>query len=267
MSQAILDRITIFPIKSLDGMELESALISEGGCLLHDRELAITDEMGIPINGKNNAQVHALLSYVDFSKSSISFSPRARENWQSFIIPDELKQINTYLSEFFGMPAFIHQNKRGRFLDIPDISGATLISTETLQAVTQWFPGMDIVETRNRFRATLEIKAVTAFWEDYLFAGSDEAVEYRIGEVTLFGMSPRARCIVPTRHPTTGESWPGFAKSFNKHRGESIPAWSRLSEYGNHYFLTVDSLLPPSEVGKTIRRGDKLEIVGVKKRI
>ncbi len=52
LSKPTLARITIFPIKSLDGMELQSAKISEGGCLLHDREFAITDNAGNPIIGK-----------------------------------------------------------------------------------------------------------------------------------------------------------------------------------------------------------------------
>jgi uncharacterized protein YcbX len=89
-------------------------------------------------------------------------------------------------------------------------------------------------------------------------------VEYRIGDVTLFGMSPRARCIVPTRHPENAKAWPGFAKTFSKARAKSLPAWSDLNAYGNHYFLSVDSLIPASEIGKTLKVGDSLEIVGIR---
>jgi uncharacterized protein YcbX len=118
-----LSRITIFPIKSLEGMEIQSSEISAGGCLLHDRELAITDALGNPIIGKTNVRVH-------------------------------------------------------------------------------------------------------------------------------------------TRNPETGIATPSFARNFEKARGKNLPEWSRLSEFGNHYYLTVDSLIPASEVGKSIRVGDKLEIIG-----
>ncbi len=77
-------------------------------------------------------------------------------------------------------------------------------------------------------------------------------------------MSPRARCIVPTRHPENAKPWSGFAKTFTKARAKHLPEWSELSAFGNHYFLTVDSLLPASEVGKILKVGDSLEIVGVK---
>jgi uncharacterized protein YcbX len=42
-SHPVLDRITLHPFKSLDGMEVQEATISTGGCLLHDREFALRD--------------------------------------------------------------------------------------------------------------------------------------------------------------------------------------------------------------------------------
>ena len=152
-----VSRITLFPIKSLDGMELQSAEISPGGCLLHDRELAITDALGNPIIGKTNPAVHRLRASVDFESSTVSFRDADDAEWIPFRIPDQLPLINAYLSGFFGMPVVLHQNRRGRFLDKPDISGITLVSAESLESVNGWFPGMDLGETRKRFRASVEI--------------------------------------------------------------------------------------------------------------
>ncbi|MBK6772560.1 MAG: hypothetical protein IPG78_10635 [Ignavibacteria bacterium] len=64
---------------------------------------------------------------------------------------------------------------------------------------------MDLEEARKRFRATVEIDGVPAFWEDHLFSNEGKRIEFKIGDVTLFGISPRARCVVPTRNPETGE--------------------------------------------------------------
>ena len=72
---------------------------------------------------------------------------------------------------------------------------------------------MDLEETRKRFRASVEIRGAPAFWEDRFFASQGRAVEYRIGQVTLFGMGPRARCIVPTRDPVDGAAYPGFTRN------------------------------------------------------
>ena len=68
-----LNKITIFPVKSLDNIELQKAMISEGGCLLHDREFAMSDEEGNFIIGKTNPLIYTLRSKVDFENETISF--------------------------------------------------------------------------------------------------------------------------------------------------------------------------------------------------
>mgnify|MGYP001259402189 CR=1 FL=1 len=149
-------------------------------------------------------------------------------------------------------------------MDIPDISGVTVLSTTSLESVSQWYDNMNIDETRKRFRATIEIGGVPAFWEDRLFSTQGKGVEYKIGEVTIFGMSPRARCIVPIRNPITGEPIHAFPKIFAKHRATNQPEWSVLKEYGHHYYLTVNCFIPATETGKWIEVGNRVEIIGEK---
>ncbi|MDB5103688.1 MAG: putative Fe-S protein [Fibrobacteres bacterium] len=262
METPTLARITIFPIKSLDGIDLKEAMVAEGGCLFHDREFMITDGDGNPIIGKTNPLVHALRSEADFATDTVSFRAPSDGEWRRFHAVRDLAGIESWLSGYFGIPAKFRREVTGRFLDIPDIAGATLLSTATLERVSEWYPGMGLEETRKRFRATLEIEGVPAFWEDHLFANEGAAVEYRIGDVTLLGMGPRARCNVPTRDTGSGRSWPGFARSFAKRRKADLPPWSGLDRYGNHYYLTVNSYFPPSGIGKRIRVGDAVRIVG-----
>lgn len=152
----------------------------------------------------------------------------------------------------------------GEFLDIPVKSGVTVLSTASLQAVGSWFSNMDIEETRKRFRATIELSAAPAFWEDKLFLQEGTAIEFKIGDVTLQGISPRARCIVPTRHPETGEPVHGFQKSFAQHRTANLPQWSTLYNYNHAYYLSVDCYIPSSEFGKWIAVGDQVNITGKK---
>ena len=124
----ILSRITIFPVKSLDGVFLQKAKISEGGCLLHDREFALTDESGNFIIGKTNPLVHGLRSDVDIEQETIYLKHPGDYNGRSFHLKNDLLAIQTYLSAYFGFPIFLKKNVTGRFLDIPDISGVTVLS-------------------------------------------------------------------------------------------------------------------------------------------
>ncbi|MEO7769196.1 MAG: MOSC N-terminal beta barrel domain-containing protein [Ferruginibacter sp.] len=259
-----VSRITIYPVKSLDGVSLQESLVGEGGCLLHDREYAIADLDGNLITGKRNPLIHFLRSTIDFENDLISFRQQEETTWHSFHIQKETQAIDFYLSEFFGIPSKLLQNKYGRFLDIPDISGITILSTASLRTVAHWFDDMNLEETRRRFRATIEIEGVPPFWEDQLFSKKDTTIEYTIGEVTLFGISPRARCIVPTRNPETGEGIHSFPKTFAGHRAASLPIWSNLKEFGHYYHLSVDCYIPPGEIGKYIRVGNEVTIVGEK---
>lgn len=251
-------RITIYPIKALDGMSLEKAVIAEGGCLTHDREFAIKNAAGKSIKGKNSVQVHQLRSKVDFEAETMAFRLPNEDLWHVFHFEKELAQINRFLSDYFLLPVTLERNQRGRFLDIPDLSGITVLSTGSLEAVSSWFNQMDLEETRRRFRATIELSGVPAFWEDRLFFSEEEPVQFHIGEVRLLGMSPRARCVVPTRHPESAEVTPAFAKIFAKHRYQELPSGSRLGNYDHYYHLAVDCHIPASETGKEIKIGDLL---------
>jgi uncharacterized protein YcbX len=260
----VVDSITIYPVKSLDGMLLQKARIGNGGCLLHDREYAIIDSNGRFVNGKSNAQVHVLRSTVDFETEIIAFRHEAETDWNRFHLQNDLPAINEFLSAFFNMRVTLIKNTEGEFLDISVQSGVTVLSNASLKTVSSWFNDMDMEETRKRFRATIEISGAPAFWEDKLFLEEGTAIEFKIGEVTLYGISPRARCVVPTRHPQTGEVLSGFPKRFAQQRTTSLPHWSTLEDYGHGYFLSVDCYIPPAEFGKWIGVGDKLEITGKK---
>ncbi len=264
MMNPVLSRITIYPIKSLDGHSLQKAIISDGGCLLHDREYAISDAEGNLLIGKSNSLVHSLRSAIHFETSTVSFRPNKDISWQHFHLEKEKVKIQSFLSDYFGTETLFLQNKKGRFMDIPDISGVTVISSASLHEIATWFNNLEVEETRMRFRATIEIEDVPAFWEDHLFSEEGKAIEFKIGEVTLLGISPRARCVVPTRNPGTGEVTHGFPRSFSKHRASTLPSWSTLEKYGHHYYLTVNCYIPATEVGKAIEVGQELKIIGEK---
>ncbi len=261
-SKPVLNRITIYPIKSLDGIDLEKATVSKGSCLLHDREYVISDEMGNFIVGKSNPLVHRLRTSFDLENEIVSFRQQDEESWNEFHLRKEKSEIQSFLSDYFGVPTLLHQNKTGRFIDIPDIAGVTVLSTASLESVSEWYEAMNLDEVRKRFRATLEITGVPSFWEDRLFSREGRGIEFKAGDVTIIGVSPRERCVVPTRNPETGIVTHAFPKFFSKHRNASLPEWSRLNEYGHHYFLTVNCYIPETEAGKMIEVGNEIKIIG-----
>lgn len=264
MSRPILQKITIYPIKGLCSQSLPEAVISEGGCLLHDREFAMFDANGKYVNGKANPRVHFLHSSVDFERKKMAFKMQSESLWKEFNFENELPEIESYLSTYFKEPINLVRNKTGRFLDVPDKGGVTVVSSESLQLASTWFPSLSLEETRRRFRVTLEFDGVSAFWEDRLFSSVGKSVEFKVGEVSVIGMSPCARCVVPSRNPDTAEVLTGFQKTFSEKRNSSQPLGSTLNEYGHHYHLAVNCFIPTSEVGKKMRVGDELLIIGEK---
>jgi uncharacterized protein YcbX len=193
----------------------------------------------------------------------VSFRDQSDNTWNRFQLEDEKAGIQEFLSDYFSMPVILKQNKTGRFLDSPDRGGVTVLSTTSLQTVSGWFPGLSLAETRTRFRATLEIEGVDAFWEDRLYSSEPGTkVEFKIGDATIYGTSPCARCVVPSRNPETSETIQGFQKTFAEHRSSGQSAQTALAEYGHFYFMSVNCYIPPTEIGKWVNTGDPLSIIG-----
>lgn len=55
-----LDRITVYPVKSLDGVEVSEARLLFGGGLEHDRRWQLVDMEGRVVNAKRTPLVHAI---------------------------------------------------------------------------------------------------------------------------------------------------------------------------------------------------------------
>lgn len=105
----VVDRITIYPVKSLDGTSLQKAQIGNGGSLVHDREYAIIDSNGKYVKGKNNDLVYLLRADIDFDNNIISFRHEAEANWNRFHLQNDKAAVDEFLSSFFKMPVALHK--------------------------------------------------------------------------------------------------------------------------------------------------------------
>lgn len=256
--------ISIFPIKSLDGVSVTEATVLESGALKHDREFAIVDQKGNFVNGKRNAKVHLLRSHFESDFKILTLQIQETEQKFVFHLDKERTALETWLGDYFGFPVKLEQNSITGFPDDTNASGPTIISTATLETVASWFPGVSVDDMRSRIRANLEIGGVPAFWEDQLFAQTGSSVRFQIGEVIFEGINPCQRCVVLTRDAITAQAYPNFQKIFVTQRKETLPDWVESSRFNHFFRLSVNTKVPAGEAGKVLRQGDKVKILAEK---
>lgn len=256
-----LARIRIFPFKSLDGQDVAEAAVLRSGALVHDREYCFVDEKGAFVNGKQvGEKMIRIRSVFDFGFGQVTLADH--DGVATFFPHREHEPIEAWVGERVGVPVRLQHNADGGFPDDANASGPTIVSTASLEAVAAWFD-LSLAETRQRFRANLEVAGVPAFWEDRLFGPEGETGRFRIGDVWVEGVNPCQRCAVPGRDSESGVVSPSdFAKSFAEKRRESLPAWAEPSRFDHYYRFAVNTRIPDSEAGKVLEVGDRVDIVG-----
>jgi uncharacterized protein len=258
-----LANIRLHPIKSLDPVHVKEFRIGPGGGLEFDRAWALYAADGQWVNGKRTAAIHLIRAAFAPGINSVTLSvpgDRRKIPTKTFAFPADIDPASKWFSDFFEQPITVRYSAEG-FPDDNIANGPTIVSTATLQAVCDLFDGMELDEARLRFRTTLEIDGVPAFWEDKLFGEEERSsVRFRIGEVNFEGSNPCARCPVPPRDPRTGEIIPGFQKIFSDYRRSHIPAWTPEARFDHYYRLATNTRVASSETGKLLRAGDLLQI-------
>lgn len=271
-----INRITVYPVKSLDGLTRDRAKITLEGGLDLDRTYAIVDrpakepydpDTASPnvdyINGKRTAAVHQLRSTLDLEAHTLTLREEGNDKSQTFDL-EYGERLDEWLTGYFGRPVSLRKEPNKGHPDhrYRGLSGPSVVSTATLREVASWFDGLDIENVRRRFRANVELGGVPAFWEDRLYADHGEAVRFRMGDVRLEGVEPCERCVVPTRDPDTGRETAGFRETFIRKRGETRPSWLDSNRFDHDFRLMVITTVPENQTGKTIAVGDSVEIIG-----
>ena len=254
-----LSQISIFPIKSLGRLQVESSPLLPSGALKGDREFAIFDQTDRVVNAKRNANIHNIRSQYEWLNRSVTLSATGLTS-ETFHLDGDRVEIGAWLSEFFKFGVHLEQNEDMGFPDDPESPGPTIISTQSLDCVASWFDEITLEEMRSRFRTNLELDAPEAFWEDQLFGSADQLKPFTIGHVNFHGVNPCQRCIVPTRDSISGEVTSAFQKTFLNHRTATFPAAVDRSRFNHFYRLAVNTR---SNHGGVVRVGDRVEIGAV----
>jgi uncharacterized protein len=187
-----LDRITIYPVKSLDGLEVAACGVLDSAGLENDRRWRLVDMDGRVLNAKRSPLFHAIRAEYELDERLVTFwvdpaavaaaslpaadldrllgmagNPNGQVVRDSFhLVPGQGGPCE-WLSEVFGMGVLLQERADGGFPDDRDAPGPTLVATGTLAEVGRWF-GFDLAESRRRFRVNLEVGGCDAFWEDAL---------------------------------------------------------------------------------------------------
>jgi uncharacterized protein len=251
---ASLDRITLFPIKSLDGIDVPSAMIRPSGALQGDREFALIDADGKIVNAKRTGSIQRLRSTFDLAARTMTIGIQTPTDL--FHLDTDRPALERWLSDYFGYRVTLIQNTETGFPDDLASPGPTIVSTASLEAVSQWYPGTDVAAMRRRFRTNLELTDVPAFWEDQLFDQAEIPRRFTIGSVQFHGINPCQRCIVPTRDALTADPTPQFQKTFLTERAASLPIGVNRDRFNHFYRLAVNTRIPPSEAGKPLHQAE-----------
>lgn len=263
-----LARITIFPFKSLPGVEVAHASFTAGGGLRHDRAYALFDAGGNLINGKRTDAVHRLPVAFALRGDDITVTVGTGADATSHVLRDGMHDrsavaaVEERFSAHFGMPVRLLHDAQYGFPDDADSPGPTVVARASLQSVAGWFASLPVDEVRRRFRANLELDDCPPFWEDRLYGAPGNVVRFRIGEVELLGINPCLRCVVPSRDSRNGGVMPGFQRRFVEQRAATLPAWANRTRFDVYYRLSVNTCIAPGQGGKSIRAGDEVTIVG-----
>jgi uncharacterized protein YcbX len=260
---ATLDRITVFPVKSLDPHQLDSAVVRAGGGLSYDREFAIVDKNGNYVNGKREPATHRLRSTFNPEGPALTVHEEGTgaETATTFSLADgERGPLELWLSEFFAYDVHIQRDEQTGYPDDMTATGPTVVSTETLRAVASWFE-FNADEARRRLRPNLVVDA-PVFWGDRLYSitDRDRVVPFHVGQATFEGVNPCQRCVVPGRDPWTGAETPGFRQQFVERRRETLPDWAGDAWFDHYFRLMVNTDVPASTVGDTVAVGDPVDI-------
>ena len=277
-----LANIRLHPIKALDPAPVNEARIGPNGGLELDRVWALYSADGRWVNAKRTAAMHLIRASYAPDISSVTLTvpgDRRKIPAMSFAFPGDAESAAEWFSMYFEQAIQVRYTREG-FPDDGLAPGPTIVSTASLQAVCEWFPGMTLDEARRRFRTTLEIDAdhsaigneldrssgaaetLPPFWEDQLFAESETSVvRFKIGDVAFEGSNPCARCPVPARESQTGITNDGFQKRFTDLRGAQLPPWAPAERFDHFYRLATNTRVPSTEHGKLLRLGDALSFV------
>ncbi|MES2516834.1 MAG: MOSC N-terminal beta barrel domain-containing protein [Bacteroidota bacterium] len=268
-----LSEIYIYPVKSLGGIRLDEAQITDRG-LQYDRRFMLVDESGRFLSQREYPQLAlfqadiegAFLKITD-RKTNLNLVIDLTPNPQSLgilvtIWDDETSaiEVSTVASAWFSQAL----NSPTRLVYMPENSHRKTDISYSLKGneITSFSDGYPILITGQSSLDDLNNRLTNAvsinrFRPNFVFTGGepfeeDAWHEFTIGNIRFFGVKPCARCIMTTIDPATGE----------KTGKEPLLTLNKYRKAGNKILFGQNVLI--SQLGK-VAVGDLIEVVSQKK--
>jgi uncharacterized protein YcbX len=257
-------RLRIYPVKALDGVDVETAGLTPGGGLAGDREFALFDGDGEVINGKRTDRVHRLRTDYDPSNDTLTVGTGGASAPDSFDLGSETGRAEDWFSDYFEQSVRLRRDGDRGFPDRPE-AGPSVVSTATVETVASWFDELTVDGVRRRLRCNVEVGGVPAFWEDRFVGDGAPVFVIRTTDgpdVRFEGVEPCGRCVVPTRDPDTGAPTPGFRERFIERRAATFPDWAHRDAFPHDYTLMLIARVPEAGRNGTLRVGDEVTVPG-----
>lgn len=218
-----LTELHIYPVKSLGGISLKEALVTERG-LEHDRRWMVVDPSGGFFTQRDLPKMATV--WVDVNAESLSLAAPDRDTidvpfdsalapalnvqvWDSNVEAHAVSaEADRWLSEHLDTPCrLVYMPDTSRRPCNPDFPGADkvvsfadgypyLVTNEASLADLNKRAKTDL--PMNRFRSNLVVRGAEAWAEDHW-------KEFTIGEVRFKVAKPCARCQITTTDQATGE--------------------------------------------------------------
>jgi uncharacterized protein YcbX len=203
---------------------------------------------------------------------NVEFGPKANElelgkrgsgQRTAFDPVTERGALNAWLSDFFGELVEIRRNAAGGYPDVTSyVSGPTVISTATLQAVASWFPGLSVDDMRLRLRGQLGGQKRPGVLGESFIRRRKSRRRVDIDDIGFEEVGPTTRCIMLVRDLSTSERYEEFQCVFVEKREQTLPEWTNIDRFDHYFSLMVNTAVQPSEVGGELRVGDRVRVVG-----
>jgi uncharacterized protein len=269
-----LSEIYIYPVKSLGGIRLEKAEITDRG-LQYDRRWMLIDENNRFISQREYPQL-ALFS-VEIQNNDLVITDRKSGKtltvsnspiqpntpsinvtvWDDEVEAWEVSKIaNDFFTEALGMPVrlvYMHEESHRKTDANYSLKG------DEITSFSDGYPILIIGQTslddlNNRLEEPITINR---FRPNFVFTGGtefeeEEWHEFTVGGIRFFGVKPCARCVMTTIDPFTGE----------KKGKEPLLTLNRYRKAGNKILFGQNVLI--SQLGK-ISVGDEIEVISRKK--
>ncbi len=264
-----LSELWIYPVKSLAGIRLEKADLSDRG-LRHDRRWMLTDQTGTFLTQRELPEL-ALLDVSltsagleirhrtrPFPPLAVPFEPHSGEPVATAVFgwPVETQRVADEADEWFSavlgrplqlvfQPDASHRPVDRDYARHPD-DCTSLADGYSFLLVGQ--SSLDDLNTHldqpvpmNRFRPNLVVSGTSAYDED-------QWSEFRVGDLTFFAVKPCARCAMPGIDQATAERSPEVLRVLSTHRRRGTKTL-----FGQNLIAT--------QTNGTLRVGDAVEVI------